>query len=283
MIVAADPRADPRALPGRGGLRRARRRAPLLRGLRIGRTDGPAAADVGAHPLATLEDADPVLGPARPCRHVRRAWERPLRPPAGRRGIRDPRVRGRHARGDGRDGDGTRCHRRLVVRGALGLMLAAEHPERVAGAAFIGPAVPLAPPLPERPSMPLTSGSTPTKGWAKYNMHHWLRDYRGLPRVLHREDASRSRTRRSRSRTPSAGRSRRPREVIADHDAGIDCRSAATSGARGRVRCPVLVLHGDKDALALAYARRGARRGDGRAARHARRRRTRSARAGSRS
>ena len=35
-------RADARALPGRGGLRRARRRPDLLRGLRLGRADGLA-------------------------------------------------------------------------------------------------------------------------------------------------------------------------------------------------------------------------------------------------
>ena len=49
----------------------------------IGRADDPAAADVGAHPLAPLEDADPVARTALPCGHVRRARERPLRPAAG--------------------------------------------------------------------------------------------------------------------------------------------------------------------------------------------------------
>ena len=59
-----------------------------------------------------------------------------------------------------------------------GVLLAAEHPKRVAGAAFVGPAVALAPPLPERTVYPFDEPLETDAGWAKYNIHHWLRDYR---------------------------------------------------------------------------------------------------------
>ena len=59
-------------------------------------------------------------------------------------------------------------------------MLAAEHPERIIGAAFIGPAVALAPPHPERTVHPFDEPLETDDGWAKYNIHHWLRDYRGF-------------------------------------------------------------------------------------------------------
>ena len=73
----------PRALARPGGLRRARRRADLLRGLRQRRADGAAAADLVDHPLPPLEDADPVPRAPLPGAHVRRPRQRPLRP-AGR-------------------------------------------------------------------------------------------------------------------------------------------------------------------------------------------------------
>ena len=122
------------------GLRRARRRPRLLRGLRRGRADGPAAADLVDHPLAPLEDADPVPRAPLPGGHLRRARQRPLGPPAGARGVRRARVRRRRARGDGRDRHrARRARRRSRSARSAALLLAAEHPERVDGAVFIAP------------------------------------------------------------------------------------------------------------------------------------------------
>ena len=78
-------RAEPRPLPGRGGLHRARRRARLLGVLRPGRADDPLPADLDARALARLEGADPVLRPPLPRDLLRPARQRPLRPPAGAR------------------------------------------------------------------------------------------------------------------------------------------------------------------------------------------------------
>ena len=78
-------RADARALPRPGRLRRARRRPHLLRGLRHRRPHGPAAAHVVDRPLAPLEGADPLSRTPRARRHVRRTRERALGSP-GRAG-----------------------------------------------------------------------------------------------------------------------------------------------------------------------------------------------------
>ena len=86
------------------GSRRTRRCEPLLRGLRLGRAHGVPPPDVVGHPLAALEDADPVPRQALPGRHLRRPRQRSLGPPAQGR-IRGARVRRRRARGDGRDRD----------------------------------------------------------------------------------------------------------------------------------------------------------------------------------
>ena len=79
---SSDARAEPRPLPGRGGLHRARRRARLLGVLRPGRADDPLPADLDARALARLEGADPVLRPPLPRRLLRPARQRPLRPAA---------------------------------------------------------------------------------------------------------------------------------------------------------------------------------------------------------
>ena len=60
-----------------------------------------------------------------------------------------------------------------------GSLLAAEHPERVLGAVFIGPAVWLGAPHPERAVHSFTEPLDTDEGWAKENVHYWRRDYRG--------------------------------------------------------------------------------------------------------
>ena len=59
------------------------------------------------------------------------------------------------------------------------LLLPAEHPERVAGVVFIGPAVHCLPRCRARTSgsMGSTGRAIHTEGWGKYNRHYWLSDY----------------------------------------------------------------------------------------------------------
>jgi pimeloyl-ACP methyl ester carboxylesterase len=61
------------------------------------------------------------------------------------------------------------------------LLLAAEHAERVSGAVFICPAVPLGELLAARQVVSRWNDELDTDdGWAKYNRWYWLRDYRGF-------------------------------------------------------------------------------------------------------
>ena len=75
--------------------------------------------------------------------------------------------------------------RAVLVALSLGaqraLLLAAEHPERVDGAVFIAPgaAARRAGRRRERP-YPFDEELDTDEGWAKYNRHYWLRDYRGF-------------------------------------------------------------------------------------------------------
>jgi pimeloyl-ACP methyl ester carboxylesterase len=149
--------------------------------------------------------------------------------------------------------DATATERAVVVGVSCatlwGVLLAADHPERVVGAAFIGPAVPLAPPLPERTVYPFAEPLDADEGWAKYNIHHWLRDYRDfLEFFIGRCFTERHSTKQiedgigwALETTP---------QVLADHDAGIDLPIGVDFRELcERVRCPVLVMHGDEDAL----------------------------------
>ena len=77
--------------------------------------------------------------------------------------------------------DAAGVERAVVVglsAGALwGVLLAAEHPERVAGAVFIAAAAPFAQHA-ARVSTPFDEPLESYEGWAKYNRHYWLEDYR---------------------------------------------------------------------------------------------------------
>jgi pimeloyl-ACP methyl ester carboxylesterase/predicted glycosyltransferase len=81
--------------------------------------------------------------------------------------------------------DETETERAILVGFSLGAqrgaILAAEHPERVEAAVFIGPAWPGGgEPLPERAVHSWEDALDTDEGWAKYNKHHWLHDYRGF-------------------------------------------------------------------------------------------------------
>ena len=81
--------------------------------------------------------------------------------------------------------DATGTDRAIIVGFSMGaqrgLLLAAEHPERVDGAVFIGPAYQGGgKPLTERLAHPWTEPLDTDEGWAKYNKHYWLRDYQGF-------------------------------------------------------------------------------------------------------
>ena len=115
--------------------------------------------------------------------------------------------------------DASGTDRAWVVSLSMGapraMLLGANHPERVEGLVFIGPAVPLPPSSPRaRAPESFTERREAYAGWEKFNRHYWARALRGLPGVLLRPDLQPSRIRPSRSRTASGGASiRTPRRL----------------------------------------------------------------------
>ncbi len=149
--------------------------------------------------------------------------------------------------------DATATDRAVVVGYSLGaprgLILATEQPGRVAGAVFIGPAYSGGgEPLPER-VMPWEDELDTDDGWAKYNRHYWLRDYRGFLDFffgkLFREPHSTKQI----EDCVGWGLETTAETLIAAHYGDKPDPDEAQALARS-VRCPVLVVHGAEDAIA---------------------------------
>ena len=150
--------------------------------------------------------------------------------------------------------DATSTERAMIVGHSLGmqrgLILAAEHPGRVSGAAFIGPNYPGGgEPLAERTVYSWEDELDTDEGWAKYNKHFWLRDYHGfLDFFFSRMFTERYSTKPVDDGVGWALETTAETLVTAQHGAVL--QPAEARELAGRVRVPVLVIHGTDDALA---------------------------------
>jgi pimeloyl-ACP methyl ester carboxylesterase len=149
--------------------------------------------------------------------------------------------------------DAAAAERAVLVSLSLGaqraLLLAAEHPDRVAGAVFIGPALPLS--LSEdRESVARFDEELPTdEGWAKYNRHYWLRDYRGFLEFFFSQALSEPHSTKQIEDCVSWGLDTGAETLVATKGAeGLGSREELVEIC-SRIRCPVLVLHGDEDRI----------------------------------
>ena len=149
--------------------------------------------------------------------------------------------------------DATATDRAVIVGYSLGaprgLILAVEQPERVAGAVFIGAAYSGGgEPLPER-VMPWEDELETDEGWAKYNRHYWLRDYRGFLEFFFGKIFREPHSTKQIEDCVGWGLETTAETLIAAHYGAKPDPEEAQELAR-RVRCPVLVLHGTDDAIA---------------------------------
>jgi pimeloyl-ACP methyl ester carboxylesterase len=134
--------------------------------------------------------------------------------------------------------------------GALwGALLAADHPERVAGAVFIGPAVPLAPPHPERAVHSFQERLGTDEGWAKYNRHYWLEHYEEFLEFFFGRIFTEPHSTKQIEDCVGWGLEMTPETLIATEEGLLLCGLESFADVCERIRCPVLVLHGDEDAI----------------------------------
>ena len=137
------------------------------------------------------------------------------------------------------------------------LPLAAEHPERVSGAVFIGPALPLGPRHSWRAIYLFDEVLDTDESWAKENRHYWLKDYRGFLEFFMSQIYTEPHSTKHIEDAVGWGLETTPEVLIAIADAPSVVDKENVEEFVRRMRCPVLIFHGGEDAL-VPHAR-GAR------------------------
>ena len=139
----------------------------------------------------------------------------------------------------------------LCDGGGWALMLASAHPESVLGVAALAPCVPyLTPPHPNYTGYPFDEPLDTDQGWAKCNLHYWRRDYRGFLEFFFSQQLPESHSTKQIEDCVAWALDGSVEAVIhADGEAPPPWEGAEEARAMcERVRCPVLVVHGDLDA-----------------------------------
>jgi len=147
--------------------------------------------------------------------------------------------------------DATGTERATLVSLSLGaqraLLLAAEEPERVEGAVFICPAVPLGK-GPAARTYPWGEELDTDEGWAKYNRNYWLRDYRGFLEFFFSQMFTEPQSTKPIEDCVGWGLETSAETLVATKGGeGLD--GPAARELAGRLCCPVLVIQGTGDAI----------------------------------
>jgi pimeloyl-ACP methyl ester carboxylesterase/predicted glycosyltransferase len=129
------------------------------------------------------------------------------------------------------------------------LLLAAEHPERVAGLVFIAPVLPVR--EPEVAPYPFDEVLDTDQGWAKENRHYWLRDWRGYLEWFFSQCFTEPHSTKQIEDCVGWGLDTDAETILAGFRgwATKELDPATVAGLCARVRCPTLVLHGTEDEL----------------------------------
>jgi pimeloyl-ACP methyl ester carboxylesterase/predicted glycosyltransferase len=137
------------------------------------------------------------------------------------------------------------CH---CAPSSAALLLAADHPERVRGAFFMSPALPITPALPERTGHSFDAELPAYEGWAKTNRHFWARDYRGYLEFFFDRCYTEPHSTKQFEDSVAWGLETTP-ETLALTIASPGLDRDTIDDLMARVRCPLLVTQGDQDEL----------------------------------
>jgi pimeloyl-ACP methyl ester carboxylesterase/predicted glycosyltransferase len=128
------------------------------------------------------------------------------------------------------------------------LLLAGDHPERIRGAVFMSPALPLTPPRPERTGFPFNEVLPTDEGWAKSNRHYWSRDFGGYLEFFFDRCYAEPHSTKQREDSVAWARETTPDTLALTIEApGLDERTVHE--LMGMMSCPLLVTQGDEDLL----------------------------------
>jgi pimeloyl-ACP methyl ester carboxylesterase/predicted glycosyltransferase len=134
--------------------------------------------------------------------------------------------------------------------GRWALELAAAQPDRVLGAVLLDPAVPpLDPPGDPRLVYSFQEELDTSEGWAKFNRHYWLREYRDFLEFFASQMFTELHSTKQREDMVGWGLETTPETLIRTVEGGPSPSREELEAICARVRCPVLVVHGDEDAV----------------------------------
>ena len=128
------------------------------------------------------------------------------------------------------------------------LLLAANHSERVRGALFMSPALPLTPPVPERTGHSFDAELPEYEGWAKANRHYWARDFRGYLEFFFDRCYPEPHSTKQLEDSIGWGLETTP-ETLALTIEAPELDKETVLELLGRLRCPLLVTQTDEDLL----------------------------------
>jgi pimeloyl-ACP methyl ester carboxylesterase/predicted glycosyltransferase len=148
--------------------------------------------------------------------------------------------------------DETNTDRAVLVTHSLGaqrsLLLAADHPHRVTGLIVIDSSAPLTANHPERMIHSFDDVLETDEGWAKFNRHYWLREYEEFVRFFFSKMFNEPHSTKQIEDGVGWGLETDPATLIAVSTHRF-LEEDYLRDVCARVRCPVLVIHGDQDAL----------------------------------
>ncbi|HEU4733567.1 MAG TPA: alpha/beta fold hydrolase [Kofleriaceae bacterium] len=136
----------------------------------------------------------------------------------------------------------------VSMGGRWNLHLAAEHADRLHAAIFISPAVPLVDELPERAAMPFGKKLDTSEGWAKFNRFYWLDHYQEFVEWFHARAQSEVHSTKQIEDAVSWSLDTTA-EVLVETILSLKMTQASARALCKKVKCPVLVMHGDKDEI----------------------------------
>ena len=127
------------------------------------------------------------------------------------------------------------------------IIVAAEHPDRVLGLVLIGPSVPLGDRVPER-DISFEDVLETEQGWGKQNIHFWRRDFRAFLEFFFGEMFNEPHSTKQIEDAVGYGSTTDSETLGATmHADGVDRDTFLRMCAS--VRCPVLIIQGERDAI----------------------------------
>jgi pimeloyl-ACP methyl ester carboxylesterase/predicted glycosyltransferase len=154
--------------------------------------------------------------------------------------------------------DATETERAVLVglsRGAQWLLeMTSGHPERVAGAVFLGPMFPYTPShwtmlLHPAARRGFSARMPSYRWWGRMNANHWREDYAEFVEWFQRRCLPEPHSTKGIEDAVGWGLDTDPETLIASAQGAVHRDRAMLRDLAGKLRCPTLVIHGDRDQI----------------------------------